>query len=638
MGARRRWVRLALVAVTAVAALGTTGGTADALPTTTSPTFTLNRIIRTTPFTGTSSSMRDNEGSAFVPNDPAHPNIGGTDSLWLIEDNGKAIWEINPYTGQLKSSVQSATWQATRQYNAGTDSGTGATAGSTRDPDLESGAYDAVTDTLYVFNGKCCTSSVQPTAFRLKRGADHTFHPESWQPLPSGTDYTAADWSPRDNKLYVGVSKYLRTYDYRTNSSGATFSISGVSGIEGLGFSTDGTELYVATSKVHVLRVDWVNRKLMTGWDIDLTPFGTKDSRSVAVINDQFYVGDGYDGRSTSDPLRDAVFVFDVCCGSSPAPVASFTTTQAASPAYTLNFTDTSTNSPTGWAWDFDNNGSTDSTVRNPQHTFPGAGDFTVKLTATNGTGPGTVTRSVHVDAPATPQAPTANFSFTTGAAARSVQFTDTSTGGPTSWAWTFGDGTTSTQASPLHTFPAAGAYDVTLTATNAQGSTSATKSVTVSDAPVVSTFTPNADSYVSWSSPTKNYATYTDLKILANTGSYEYHPYFQFAVSGLSGAPSSAKLRLYVTDGGSRGGNWFTTASGWVETAINWGNAPAITGSPVASLTGAVTAGQWIEIDVTSKITGNGTFSFAGTTTATDTVAFASRESANAPQLVVTR
>ncbi len=721
MRARNLAVRIALVVATATALLGTTDTTAGALPTTTTPKFTLNHIIRTTPFTGTSSSMRDNEGSAFVPNDPAHPNIGGTDSMWLVEDNGKAIWEINPYTGQLKSSVQSATWQATKQYNAGTDSGTGASAGSNRDPDLEAGAYDASTDTLYVFNGKCCTSSVLPTAYRLKRGADHTFHPESWQPLPSGSDYTAADWNARDNKVYVGVSKYLRTYDYRTNASGPTFSISGVSGIYGIGFSADGTEMYVANSKVHVLRVDWVNRKLMTGWDVDLTPFGMKDSRSVEVINDQFYVGDGYDGRSSSDPLRDAVFVFDVCCGTSPAPVPSFTTAPAASPDYTLNFTDTSTNTPTSWAWDFDNNGTTDSTARNPQHTFPGAGDFTVKLTATNGGGSNSVTRSVHVDAagppvanftatpsdtpPRTvsftdtssggptswawdfqndgtvdstaqnptftypvagqytvkltvsnaggpssksttltvsdPPAPTAN--FTSGAAASpplTVNFTDTSTGAPTSWAWDFDNDTVtdSTTRNPQHTFAAAGTYPVTLTATNAFGSTAVTRNVTVSATPVVSTFTPSADSYVSWSSPTKNYATYTDLKILANTGSYEYHPYFQFAVTGLGGAPSSAKLRLFVTDGGSSGGNWFTTATGWVETALNWGNAPAITGAPFASVSGPVTAGQWIEIDVTAKITGDGTYSFAGTTAATDTVAFASRESANPPQLVVTR
>jgi PKD repeat protein len=403
-----------------------------------------------------------------------------------------------------------------------------------------------------------------------------------------------------------------------------------------MSFSTDGSELYVANKKVHVLRVDWVTRKLMTGWDIDLTPFGVKDSRSVEVIHDRFYVGDGYDGRATGDPLRYAVFVFDVCCGTTPAPTASFTSTQAASPDNTINFVDTSTNSPTSWAWDFDNNGTTDSTTQNPQHTFPAAGDYPVKLTATNGGGPGSVTQVVHVNAP-NPVSPTANFTFAPGGSTHSVQFTDTSTGAPTGWAWTFGDGATSTQQSPPHTFPAAGIYSVTLTASNGQGSTSVTKSVTVSDPSATTTFTPTDDAYVSWSSPTKNYAAYTDLKVLANTGAYEYHPYFQFSVSGLSGAPTAAKLRLFVTDGGSSGANWFTTAGGWLETALNWNNAPAITGSPFASVTGAVTAGQWIEIDVTSKITGNGTYSFAATTGATDTVAFGSKESANAPQLVVT-
>ena len=104
---------------------------AYALPNTTAPSLTLNRTIRTTPFVGTSSLTRDGEGSAFVPNDPAHPNIGDTDSLWLAEDNGRAVWEINPYTGALKSSIHDSTWQSTKQYNIGADTGTGPTAGST---------------------------------------------------------------------------------------------------------------------------------------------------------------------------------------------------------------------------------------------------------------------------------------------------------------------------------------------------------------------------------------------------------------------------------------------------------------------------------------------------------------------------
>jgi PKD repeat protein len=61
---------------------------------------------------------------------------------------------------------------------------------------------------------------------------------------------------------------------------------------------------------------------------------------------------------------------------------------------------------------------------------------------------------------------PVANFTATplSGAAPLSVQFTDTSSNGPTSWAWTFGDGGTSTEKNPLHIYYADGSYTVTLT------------------------------------------------------------------------------------------------------------------------------------------------------------------------------
>lgn len=79
---------------------------------------------------------------------------------------------------------------------------------------------------------------------------------------------------------------------------------------------------------------------------------------------------------------------------------------------------------------------------------------------------------------------PTANFSY--AATGLTVNFTDTSTdsgGAITSYAWTFGDGGTSTAASPSHTYAAAGTYSVTETVTDsASGKTSAkTVSVTVS-------------------------------------------------------------------------------------------------------------------------------------------------------------
>lgn len=50
------------------------------------------------------------------------------------------------------------------------------------------------------------------------------------------------------------------------------------------------------------------------------------------------------------------------------------------------------------------------------------------------------------------------------------VRFTDTSTGIPDRWEWSFGDGTTSTLGGPLHTYTQAGTYQVSLTVANAYG------------------------------------------------------------------------------------------------------------------------------------------------------------------------
>lgn len=47
-----------------------------------------------------------------------------------------------------------------------------------------------------------------------------------------------------------------------------------------------------------------------------------------------------------------------------------------------VTFTDLSTGTPTSWEWDFDNNGSVDSTLQNPTYTYNDAGLYTVKLTA----------------------------------------------------------------------------------------------------------------------------------------------------------------------------------------------------------------------------------------------------------------
>jgi PKD repeat protein len=85
------------------------------------------------------------------------------------------------------------------------------------------------------------------------------------------------------------------------------------------------------------------------------------------------------------------------------------------------------------------------------------------------------------------PPQPAASFSFGPAAPQTNVAvtFADTSTGGPTTWQWSFGDGGTSTLRNPTHTYAVAGAYTVMLTATNAGGSSQTTQSVTVTAPPV---------------------------------------------------------------------------------------------------------------------------------------------------------
>ena len=80
---------------------------------------------------------------------------------------------------------------------------------------------------------------------------------------------------------------------------------------------------------------------------------------------------------------------------------------------------------------------------------------------------------------------PVADFStsVTSGYAPLSVQFTDKSTGSPSTWSWDFnGDGTaeSTVQNPPAYTYTTAGTYTANLTVSNANGSASKTATITV--------------------------------------------------------------------------------------------------------------------------------------------------------------
>ncbi|HET6354196.1 DUF7594 domain-containing protein [Streptomyces sp.] len=152
------------------------------------------------------------------------------------------------------------------------------------------------------------------------------------------------------------------------------------------------------------------------------------------------------------------------------------------------------------------------------------------------------------------------------------------------------------------------------------------------------STFTPVADTYVQGSTPSTNYGTSSQFVV---DNSPVRQSFLKFTVSGLTEPVTSAKLRIRTISGnnGSNTGGTFKsmTNTAWSETGTTWNNKPAIDGATLGSL-GSVAKDTWFEVDVTSLVTGNGTFSIGATSTNADGAYYDSRESgADAPQLVIT-
>ena len=131
-------------------------------------------------------------------------------------------------------------------------------------------------------------------------------------------------------------------------------------------------------------------------------------------------------------------------------------------------FTDRTPDTTRSWVWDF-GDGAT-STVQNPIHTYTKPGTYTVTLYATNEFGTGHTTKSGIINAGIVPDA---EFIVEPreGDPPLTVRFRDFSSGSPLAWLWDFGDGFTSTEKDPVHTYQNTGSYTTTLHVANAFGS-----------------------------------------------------------------------------------------------------------------------------------------------------------------------
>jgi parallel beta-helix repeat protein len=321
------------------------------------------------------------------------------------------------------------------------------------------------------------------------------------------------------------------------------------------------------------------------------------------------------DGSSSKTVLRTVTIA-------SAAELAASFSYSPVSPAagQEVQFTDTSTGSPTSWQWSFGDGGT--STAQNPSHSYTTAGPKTVTLTIVSSSGSNTAIQSISVTSSL---AAAFTYSPASPMAGQTVQFTDTSTGNPTSWQWNFGDGGTSTAQNPSHVFATAGARTVALIAINASGSNSTTRTVTVG-APLAASFTyspasPAAGQTVQFTDTSAGNPTSWQWNFGDGGTSTAQNPSHVFATAG------SKTVALTATNSsGSETATQTITVVPAVVASFTYSPASPAAGQSVRftdTSTGSPTSRQWNFGDGGSSTSRNPshTFATAGSKTVTLTV-----------------
>ncbi|HRS58447.1 MAG TPA: PKD domain-containing protein, partial [Bacteroidia bacterium] len=166
-----------------------------------------------------------------------------------------------------------------------------------------------------------------------------------------------------------------------------------------------------------------------------------------------------------------------------PVPVAGFSANNVCDGQYvSFNNTSTISSGTMSYYWTF-GDGNT-STSTSPSYLYASAGTYSVSLKATSDKGcVSTYNSSVTVY-----PMPTVSFTANNDCQGTAIEFKNTSSvsGGSNSYYWTFGDGNSSNNVSPYHTYSASGTYTVVLQATTDKGCIQTlSKQVTVYPLPV---------------------------------------------------------------------------------------------------------------------------------------------------------
>ncbi len=204
-----------------------------------------------------------------------------------------------------------------------------------------------------------------------------------------------------------------------------------------------------------------------------------KDDRLQSDTDYQVTVSGSISDQVGNTMGEDYSFSFSTTGSDDEGPTASFDYTPSnPTTEDTVQFQDGSTpeNDIVSWNWNFGD--SSTSTQADPAHSYSSSGTYTVELTVTDNEGAtDTTTKNITVQSSEENTVPTADFSYdpTEPTSGETIQFTDTSEdldGSISSYSWNFGDGSSSTEASPSHTYSSSGTYTVELTVTDDDGAT----------------------------------------------------------------------------------------------------------------------------------------------------------------------
>jgi len=206
-----------------------------------------------------------------------------------------------------------------------------------------------------------------------------------------------------------------------------------------------------------------------TQWQWSFGDGGTSNEQNPVHT---YVEGQSYQVQLTASNAMGSSIVSDILVVSDQlAADFRFSPRQGVAPLV-VQFEDTSTGSPSAWLWDFGDGGT--STEQNPEHVYfdPLPEGYTVTLQIT---GPQGTANKTSPDRVIVKEKLDADFQYgePKGLAPLTIAFTDTSKGtGITQWLWDFGDGQTSAEPNPTHTYTEQGLYDVSLTITNMDGET----------------------------------------------------------------------------------------------------------------------------------------------------------------------